>query len=301
MAEKDFAIVCDDTCDLPEGFLGKARVRRVRLDAPDRGTLGASSALEAAYRELAGDGFERVISIHSSASFSPVVLDAREAAASCGDVADVRVVDSGAASAATGMLIDRAARYRHLGVAFEDAVAGLEALASHVRLLVVPAPSSRLASRRSHRTRGGLIGRAAATLRVRMTGERGLYLLSQGNVTQLARNNDVDVLARRLARAVAAVSENEGSLVHALTASKNVRALRAVERALAESGAVTRCLGTVHASALTEETFGQGSVAVAMAPESVYCRDEAALAGLGSRDAAPTGIDEQNEQNRRIP
>ena len=300
MAEKDFAIVCDDTCDLPEGFLGKARVRRVRLDAPDRGTLGASSALEAAYRELAGDGFERVISIHSSASFSPVVLDAREAAASCGDVADVRVVDSGAASAATGMLIDRAARYRHLGVAFEDAVAGLEALASHVRLLVVPAPSSRLASRRSHRTRGGLIGRAAATLRVRMTGERGLYLLSQGNVTQLARNNDVDVLARRLARAVAAVSENEGPLVHALVSSENVRALRDVERALAD-GPATRCLGTVHVSALTEETFGQGSVAVAMAPESVYCRDEAALAGLGSRDAAPTGIDEQNEQNRRIP
>lgn len=299
MAEKDFAIVCDDTCDLPEGFLGKARVCRVRLDAPDRGTLGASSALEAAYRELAGDGFERVISIHSSASFSPVVLDAREAAANCGDVADVRVVDSGAASAATGMLIDRAARYRHLGVAFEDAVAGLEALASHVRLLVVPAPSSRLAaSRRSHRTRGGLIGRAAATLRVRMTGERGLYLLSQGNVTQLARNNDVEVLARRLARAVAAVSENEGPLVHALTASKNARALRAVERALAESGAATRCLGTVHASALTESVLGQGSVAVAMAPESVYCRDEAALAGLGSRDAAPTGT---NEQDRRIP
>lgn len=297
MGEKDFAIVCDSTCDLHEGFLDKAQVVCVRLDGSERGELEAPSALERAYRALAEEGFARVVSIHSASSFSPVADGARSAAATCADVIDVRVVDSGSASAATGMLIDRAARYRHFDVAFEDAVAGLEALASHVRLLVIPAPSSRLALRRPRRTRGGLIGRAAATFRVRMTGERGLYLLSQGSVTQLARNNDLDALACRLAHAAGAVADNEGPLVHALTASENVRALRAVERSLDELGVRSSCLGTVHACTLTEVALGKGAVAAAVAPSSAYWRDEATLRGLGSRNAVSEGIE---QQNRRI-
>lgn len=297
MAEKDFAIVCDATSDLPLSFLEKARVEFVRLPGAHSLDPTAVAALERAYRTLARQGFSRVVSVHSSASFSPAVEDARRAAATCDDVADVRVVDSGSASAATGMLIDRAARYRHFDVAFDDAVAGLEELASHVRLLAIPAPSARLAARRQRRMRAGLIGRAAATLRVRMTGERGLYLLSQGNVTQLARNNDLDELTHRLAHAVSAVGANEGRLVHALSASKNVRGLRAVERALAESDTDTTCLGTVRTTALTEGVLGAGSVAVAIAPRSAYWRDEATLEGLGSQNGSPESIE---GQNRRI-
>ena len=284
MAEKDFAIVCDATSDLPLSFLEKARVEFVRLSATDGAGPEATAAFERAYRTLAEKGFSQVVSVHSAASFSPVVESARAAASACADALDVRVVDSGSASAATGMLIDRAARYRHFDVAFEDAVAGLTELASHVRLLTIPAPSARLASRRPRRTRGGLVGRAAATLRVRMTGERGLYLLSQGNVTQLSRNNDLDALAARQAHALKTVCTNEGALVHALTVSKNVRALRSLERALADAGADSTCLGTVRSTALTEAVLGTGAVAIAIAPSSAYWRDEATLAGLGARD-----------------
>lgn len=297
MAEKDFAIVCDATSDLPLSFLEKARVEFVRLPAAYGADSPAAAALERAYRTLARQGFSRVVSVHSSASFSSAVDEARRAAAACADVVDVRIVDSGSASAATGMLIDRAARYRHFDVAFEDAVAGLGELASHVRLLAIPAPSSRLVACRPRRTRAGLIGRAAATLRVRMTGERGLYLLSQGNVTQLARNNDLDELPHRLAHAVSTVCANEGQLVHALTASKNVRGLRAVERAIGESGVDSTCLGTVRATALTEGVLGTGAVAVAIASRSAYWRDEATLEGLGSQDGTSESSD---AHNRRI-
>lgn len=297
MAEKDFAIVCDATCDLPRVFLDKARVLSVRLDGPDRGELDAQRELELLYRECAAGGFERVISVHSAASFSPVVEAARSAAAACADVADVRVVSSGSLSTATGMLIDRAARYRHLGVGFEDAVAALGELAAHVRLLAIPSASTLIAARRSRRTRVGLIGRATATLRMRMTGERGLYLLSDDRATQLARNNDTDALAHRLAHAVTAVSAGEGQLVHAFVSPKGSHVMRALERALTEEDADSSCLGTVRPSALTEGILGPGFVAMAIAPRSAYWRDEAALVGLGSQSGAPA---RSEGQNRRI-
>ena len=203
MAEKDYAIVCDETSDLPLSFLERAGVVPLRLDdARDAaGTLGR------VYRDLAGRGFPQVISIHSAALFSPVVDGAKIAAEACADVCDVLVVDSGSASAATGMLVDRAARYRHLDVPAPEAAAALAELAAHVRLLVVPAASAPLSARRRRTPRAGLIGRAAASLRMRVTGERGLYLLARGELTQLARGNDPAALT---GAHLAAVLEGSG-------------------------------------------------------------------------------------------
>ena len=274
MAEKDFAIVCDASCDLPLSFLEKARVVPVRLaDAESDG----SDPFERVYRGLAEKGYGHVVSIHSAASFSPLIERARTAAEACADVIDVRVVDSGSASAATGMLIDRAARHRYYDASLDDSVAALEALAAQVRLLVIPVSSTLQAARRRQRGRArtGLIGRAAATIRMRVTGERGLYLVSGGEITQLARNTDVAELSRRLAHAATAVSANSGPLLHALVEDGNARALRMIERALLDEGVRTACLGTVRALPITEEVVGAGSVAVAIAPEGAYRRDVA--------------------------
>lgn len=270
MAEKDFAIVCDASCDLSLSFLEKAQVVPVRL--ADLESV-SSEAFERTYRGLAEKGHASAVSIHSAASFSPLIGCAREAAAACADVIDVRVVDSGSASAATGMLIDRAARHRYYGASLEDSVDALQALAAHVRLLVIPVSSTLQAVRRRRRGRAGLIGRAAATIRTRVTGERGLYLVSGGEVTQLARNIDIAALSDRLAHAAAAVSANDGPLLHAFVEDGNTRALRMVERALEEGGVRSTCLGTVRALPVTEEVVGAGSVAVAIVPESAYRRD----------------------------
>lgn len=274
MAEKDFAIVCDASCDLPLSFLEKVQVVPVRLADPE---LGDVDPFESVYRGLAEKGYGHVVSIHSAASFSPLINRARVAADTCADVIDVHVVDSGSASAATGMLIDRAARHRHFGASSEESVAALEALAASVRLLVIPVSSTLQAVRRRQRghARAGLIGRAAATIRTRVTGERGLYLVSGGEITQLARNTDVAALSGRLAHAAAAVSANSGPLLHALVEDGNARALRMIERALTEEGVRTTCLGTVRALPITEEVVGVGSVAVAIAPESSYRREAA--------------------------
>ena len=258
MAEKDFAIVCDASCDLPLSFLEKARVVPVRLADPESGD---ADPFERVYRGLAEKGYGHVVSIHSAASFSPLIECARAAAKTCADAIDVRIVDSGSASAATGMLIDRAARHRYFD--------------GQVRLLVIPVSSTLQAARRRQRGHGraGLIGRAAATIRMRVTGERGLYLVSGGEITQLARNTDIAALSKRLSHAAAAVSSSNGPLLHALVEDGNARALRMVERALEEEGVQTGCLGTVRALPITEEVVGAGSVAVAIAPESSYRRD----------------------------
>ena len=283
MANRDFAIVTDASCDLTPAFLERAGVELVTpVEGPD-GEKDFAGPLESLYRELAERGYTRVVSVHSAACFSPALDAARLAADACDGVCEVEVVDSGSSSAATGMLIDRIARYRYFDVDFHDAVAGVRLLAGQVRLLVVPSAKARFdrRRRRSHH-RAGLLGRATASLRVRISGERGLYLLSRGEITQLARATDLVELTSRLAHAMSAVSAGEGEVVYALVEVGDARALRAAEKPLDTNEFESRCLGTVRATPLTESVVGTGAVAVAFAPASAYYRSESALEGLGS-------------------
>ena len=291
MAREDFAIVCDSGCDLTPAFLERAGVelvmpwaggREAQDGEKDGGQKDLASELEALYRDLAARGYARVASVHSAACFSPVVEGARRAAAACAGVCTVEVVDSGAASAATGMLIDRIARYRYFDVSFEDAVAGVRSLAGQVRLLAVPSAKARFDRRRHRPARAGALGRATTSLRVRITGERGLYLVSRGEITQLARATDLIELTSRLAHAMSAVSAGEGEVVYALVSTGDARALRAAEKPLDTNEFDSRCLGTVRATPGVESVLGAGAVAVAFAPASAYDRSEASLEGLGS-------------------
>lgn len=269
MAEKDFAIVCDSSCDLPVSFFEKAKVECVTLSAGAGGEQGLVSEFAALYRSLAARGYARVASVHSAACFSPALEAARTAAASCED-AVVEVIDSGSGSCATGMLIDRIARHRFFDLPFEDSVEATRSLAAHVRLLVVPTASARLGKRRSQRSKLAVLARATASLRVRISGERGLYLLSRGEITQLARATELIELTSRLAHAMSAVSAGEGPVVYALTETGDARALRAAEKPLNTNEFESRCLGTVRASAYVESLIGSGAVAVAFAPAASY-------------------------------
>lgn len=273
MAETDFAIVCDSGCDLPPAFLERAGVERVSIEDALEGETDLVSLLAARYRELAARGCSHVVSVHSDASFSPAVHAARQAALACADDVKVSVVDSGSASAATGMLVDRLARYRHFGAAAEGSVDAARELASQVRLLVVPTAQARFGRRRTHRPHLGALGRATASLRVRISGERGLYLVSRGEVTQLARSTDLIELTSRLAHAMSAVSANVGPLVYALVETGDARALRAVEKPLDTNEFESRCLGTVRATPDVESVIGSGAVAVAIAPAAAYDRN----------------------------
>lgn len=276
MLERDFTIVCDRGCDLPPVYLERAQA--TVLEGVPHDALGHVDEVALKqefirlYRALAAQGHTKIASVHSCASFSPAVTCAREAAAACSGVADVRVIDSGSASVATGMVFFRLTCHWADGVPFEQAVDAAEQLAGSVRLLVIPTASARFARRRSRKPRAGLLGRATSSLRVRLSGERGLYLISRGEITQLARSADLPDLTGRLAHAMSAVSASEGPLVYATLETGDARALRALEKPLDTNEFEARALGTVGACPQVEKIVGSGAVGVAFAPSQAYWR-----------------------------
>ena len=293
MLDRDFAIVCDRGCDLPPLYIERTQATLVGAVAQTLGTpLSADELTQEfvdAYRGIAARGQRNIVSVHSCASFSPEVLCAREAAAAVSDVADVRVVDSGSASAATGMVLFRLACHWADGCSFEDAVTCAEELASRVRLLVIPASSSRFGRRRGRRGHVGLIGRATSTLRIRISGERGLFLVSGGEVTQLARSGDLADLTGRLAHAMSSVSAGEGPLVYACVETGDRASLRALQKPLDTNEFEATSLGTLRATPPVEEILGTGAVGVALVPARDYWRDPAEVPADkdGGSSAAP--------------
>ena len=273
MSEKSFAIVCDVGCDLPAHYL--ERMRAVVVDScdemPDDEELTARYAN--AYRALAKSGVTQIAAVHSSPAFSSEVVCACKAAASCVDVAEVRVIESAAASAATGMVVFRLACFREDGVPFDEAVTAARELAEQVRLLVIPSRSPRFPERRSHRRGGALIRRATSSIRVRLSGERSLYLLARGDLTQLARSADLPDLTGRLAHAMSAVAANEGPLVYACVETGDRSALRALVKPLDTNEFDSRCLGTLLMTDGVERVVGRGAVGVAFVPASRYWRE----------------------------
>ena len=276
MLKGDFAIVCDRGCDLPPLYLEKAQATPVGAVAQTLATPLSDDELTSGfvrtYRALAEKDRPRIASVHSCARFSREVACAREAAAAVADVTDVQVIDSGSASAATGMVLFRLACHWADGVPFSDAVDAARRLADHVRFLVIPSPSSGFSRRRTRRSRSGLLARATSSLRMRLSGERGLYLVSRGEITQLARSGDLADLTGRLAHAMSSVSANEGPLVYATVETGDLRALRTLEKPLDTNEFESRCLGTLRATPGVAEAVGEGAVGVAFAPASGYWR-----------------------------
>ena len=273
MSEKSFAIVCDVGCDLPTHYL--ERIGAVIMDScaemPDDEELTARYAN--AYRALAMSGVTQIAAVHSSSAFSSEVVCACRAAASCVDVAEVRVIESAAASAATGMVVFRLACFREDGASFEEATTAARELAEQVRLLVIPSRAPRFPERRAHSRGGALIRRATSSIRVRLSGERALYLLSRGDLTQLARSADLSDLTGRLAHAMSAVATAEGPLVYACVEAGDERALRSLMKPLDTNEFDSECLGTLLMTEGVEHVVGRGSVGVAFAPAAHYWRD----------------------------
>lgn len=286
MPDRDFAIVCDRGCDLPSPYLGRAQATLVGAVAQTLGTPLSDDQLTAefvrTYRELARGGHSRIASVHSCASFSRELACAQAAAEAVSDEADVRVVDTGSASAATGMVLFRLACHQAEGASLEDAVAAVRELSRHVRMLVIPAPHARFSRRRARRGRVGLIGRATLSLRTRISGERGLYLISGGEVTQLARSSELADLTGKLAHAMSSVAASEGPLVYASVETGDAQALRMMEKPLDTNEFEASKLGTLRATPGVESILGAGAVGVALAPADSYWRAASASGTLGS-------------------
>lgn len=292
-----FSIVCDSGCDLPAPLLEGLGVVSVVVGREDDDNR--AQRLAEAYRALAEQGYTSVISVHSSSEFSRAIDDARLAGAQVADEVSVEVLDTGVASVGTGMVVERLASWRAQGADGPSALAAAHVLAKSVRLLVVPTATARLSRRRTRHHHASSLGLTASTLRMKISGERALFLLSRGSLTALARATNLVELTSRLVHAMSAVAATEGALVYTLLETGDPRAVRAVEKPLDTNEFVSRCLGTVHANESVVETIGSGAVGVAFMPAHVYTAAFSELALLGS-DLATAADDEALSDKHRV-
>ena len=309
MPQHRFAIVCDSTCDLPPEIISRLEVVCVPLSVEAGGKTyrddadheagvaalrrshasarilrpGAEEFL-AMYRALIAEGYANIATVCSSLPRTGTWAAAEEAIAQIGaqDGLRMRTVDTGVASVGSGIVVERLAMARKSGVEFEQAVNLARALAHEVRTLFIPEASSGFMRDAIPRKRSRLMARAT-TLRLRLAGERTLFLLSHGEWTALARSTDMGDLCGRSAHAMSSVASSEGDLVYAVLGAAGSKGLRALEKPLDTNEFCSLRLGRGNASLAILATLGTDAVGVSFVPKEIYLR-------AGACDPLPKGL-----------
>lgn len=261
------------------------------MTVPDDGDPAAlARELARTYRELAGPDGGQVVSVHSAAPLDGSLAAAQAAREEVAGEVGVLLLDAGSLSLGTGMVAERLASYRDRGATAEEALAAAAAFSRTVRLLVIPSSPAWLARHRERRRLAGRLYRATSSLRVRLSGERSLFLVSQGEVTQLARDTELVELTSRLAHAMSSVASGAGELVYAKLEAGDARALRALEKPLDINEFDSRCLGAVRITPASERSLGAGTVGVAFSPASSFDAPFPDLLGDGPSADRPAPV-----------
>lgn len=298
MPQHRFAIVCDSTCDLPPENISRLEVvcvplsvevggKTFRGDADHEAGLAAlrrspvSARIErpgveeflAVYRGLMDEGYTDIATVCSSLPRTGTWAAAEEAIAQIDTSPGLRLrtVDTGVVSVGTGIVVERLAMAREQGIEFEKAVNLSRSIAHEIRMLFIPEASSGFMCDAVPRKRSRLMVRAA-TLRLRLAGERTLFLLSHGEWTALARSTDLGDLCGRSAHAMSSVASSEGDLVYAVIGAAGFKALRALEKPLVTNEFCSLRLGRGRASLAVLASIGADAVGAAFVPKEIYLK-----------------------------
>ena len=307
MACKPFAIVCDSTCDLPPEIISRLEVvcvplgveiaGRVLMDCADRdeavALLGrrksghvellSKERMVDVYRRLIDEGYDRIVTVCSSLINTGSWSAAEEAASELSDADHMlRTVDAGVSSVGLGMVVERLAMAREVGIQFEEAIARSRAFAREVRVLFIPEASSPFMRGNLRSRKSGIMARASS-LRLRVVGERTLFLQTRGESTALARSTDLSDLCGHAAHAMSSISAQEGELVYAVVGMVGSKTLRAFEKPLDTNEFCSTKLGRGLVSPSILASVGFDAAGVAFAPRKAYLE-----AGAGR--SLPKGI-----------
>ena len=307
MACKPFAIVCDSTCDLPPEIISRLEVvcvplgveiaGRVLMDGADRdeavALLGrrksghvellSKERMVDVYRRLIDEGYNRIVTVCSSLINTGSWSAAEEAASELSDADHMlRTVDAGVSSVGLGMVVERLAMAREVGIQFEEAIARSRAFAREVRVLFIPEASSPFMRGNLRSRKNGIMARASS-LRLRVVGERTLFLQTRGESTALARSTDLSDLCGHAAHAMSSISAQEGELVYAVVGMVGSKTLRALEKPLDTNEFCSTKLGRGLVSPSILASVGFDAAGVAFAPRKAYLE-----AGAGR--SLPKGI-----------
>ena len=307
MACKPFAIVCDSTCDLPPEIISRLEVvcvplgveiaGRVLMDCADRDVavallgrrksghveLLSKERMVDVYRRLIDEGYNRIVTVCSSLINTGSWSAAEEAASELSDADHMlRTVDAGVSSVGLGMVVERLAMAREVGIQFEEAIARSRAFAREVRVLFIPEASSPFMRGNLRSRKSGIMARASS-LRLRVVGERTLFLQTRGESTALARSTDLSDLCGHAAHAMSSISAQEGELVYAVVGMVGSKTLRALEKPLDTNEFCSTKLGRGLVSPSILASVGFDAAGVAFAPRKAYLE-----AGAGR--SLPKGI-----------
>lgn len=294
MACKPFAIVCDSTCDLPPEIISRLEVvcvplgveiaGRVLMDCADRdeavALLGrrksghvellSKERMVDVYRRLIDEGYNRIVTVCSSLINTGSWSAAEEAASELSDADHMlRTVDAGVSSVGLGMVVERLAMAREVGIQFEEAIARSRAFAREVRVLFIPEASSPFMRGNLRSRKSGIMARASS-LRLRVVGERTLFLQTRGESTALARSTDLSDLCGHAAHAMSSISAQEGELVYAVVGMVGSKTLRALEKPLDTNEFCSTKLGRGLVSPSILASVGFDAAGVAFAPRKAY-------------------------------
>ena len=136
-----------------------------------------------------------------------------------------------------------------------------------VRLLFVPTSSARPV-RRVRRGRTSILGQAD-NLRIRLAGERGLFSLAHGSLSEVVRSSDLGDLTGRIAHAMSAMSRDEGPLCYVEVGTGVNRALAQLEKPLDTNEFESRRLGVMRANPCVAAYAGVGAIGIAIVPQAL--------------------------------
>ena len=281
MTRKSFAIVCDSTCDLPPEILSRLEVvcvplgieagGRVLMDDADRDEATAlitrhksaevqklsKERILSVYQRLIDEGYDHIATVCTSLSGTGSWGAAEQAIAELGGGPCVlRTVDAGVASVGLGMVVERL-------------VARARALAREVRFLFIPSSSASFVRGELRGRKNGLMARASS-LRLRVIGERTLYLLTRGEATAIARSTDLSNLCGRAAHAMSSIAAQEGDLVYAVMGMDGSKTLRTLEKPLDTNEFCSMRLGRGRTAPSILVNTGADVAGVAFAPYKRY-------------------------------
>ena len=235
------------------------------------------------YRRLIDEGYDRIVTVCSSLINTGSWNAAEEAASELSDADHMlRTVDAGVSSVGLGMVVERLAMAREVGIQFEEAIARSRAFAREVRVLFIPEASSPFMRGNLRSRKSGIMARASS-LRLRVVGERTLFLQTRGESTALARSTDLSDLCGHAAHAMSSISAQEGELVYAVVGMVGSKTLRALEKPLDTNEFCSTKLGRGLVSPSILASVGFDAAGVAFAPRKAYLE-----AGAGR--SLPKGI-----------
>ena len=269
----EYAILTDSGCDLSAerlSQLGVACVELAVVGEPDNRCVMPPTPEELAetYRKLAAEGARAVLSLHSSSVLSRAVEAAR-AAAELADV-PVEVVDTGCVSVALGLVVEGVAACRERGFSLGQAREQAIVLSEATHTVFIPTPGALPQAKRGLGVRAGFRARAEA-LRVRLAGERRLLSIGHGSLPkELDRSASLSDLAGKAVRTMSLSSHEAGPVCYLVLNAGSKGLLHLLEKSLDTNEFEYRRLGVTNAGPATLASAGEGSVALAWAPLSVF-------------------------------